>query len=330
MSDTSILNEILPAIADRRASRRRVLSQAAVAAGVAVGAGLLGRPAVADANTLSAKFGPKGHKFTIDDADILNFALNLEYLEATYYQAAIGNSLATTDVSGTGTQGAVTGGSIVPFAIPVVQQYATEIAGDELNHVRFLRQALGTAAVARPAIDFTDAFVTAATAAGVAGAATFNPFADDTSFLLGAYLFEDVGVTAYQGGAPYIKNSTYLAKAAGIMAVEGQHAAEVRTTLYRMDQANPATGIVTAANQIAAARDSLSQAADGVANTDQGLATVSGTTTTANIVPANAVGQTFPRSFQAVLNIVYLGGFSVLNQVGAGGFFPAGMNGRIH
>ncbi|RYF05400.1 MAG: ferritin-like domain-containing protein [Oxalobacteraceae bacterium] len=116
------------------------------------------------------------------DIDILNFALNLEYLEAQFYSYAVfGTGLAANMLTGTGTQGAVTGGKKVPFKDPLVAQYAKEIAQDEIAHVGFLRSALGSAAVAQPAIDIggTDpngAFSNAARAAGLVGAGVaFDP-----------------------------------------------------------------------------------------------------------------------------------------------------------
>lgn len=88
------------------------------------------------------------------DVDILSFALNLEYLEAQFYiMAATGVGLGAGQLTGSGTQGAATGARAVNFTDPLVRQYAKEIAGDEVAHVAFLRSALGSAAVAQPAID---------------------------------------------------------------------------------------------------------------------------------------------------------------------------------
>ena len=342
--------EVLPAIAARRTTRRRMLAEAAAVTGVAVAGGtLLGRPSRADAVTPKGlTYGARGSRVRINDNDILNFALNLEYLEAEFYQvAAFGTPLTAGDITGTGVQGVVNGGSKATFTDPIIQQYATEIATDELNHVRFLRKALGSQAVARPSLDISGAiggaFSMAAASAGILTDATtqaFNPYTVNTlpdgtvvpadySFLLGAYIFEDVGVTAYQGGAPYINNPTYLGAAASIMAVEAQHAGEVRSTLYARATTLNIPALLSAPNQISALRNTLSQNADGVAGTDEGIA-YPDANSTANIVPANGFGQTFARTFGAVLNIVYGGGYSVLTQSGAGLFFPSGMNGRIH
>lgn len=262
----------------------------------------------------------------ITDADILNFALNLEYLEAQFYSFAVnGTGLPANLLTGTGTQGAATGGRQVPFTDPVVRQYAKEISADETAHVAFLRGALGAATVAQPTIDIgtapTGAFSSAARAAGLVGAgASFDPYANDENFLLGAYIFEDVGVTAYKGASPLISSKVFLEAAAGILAAEAYHASLVRTVLYRKGMTTPS--LRTSADSISNARDSL----DGPTDLDQGISpTGSGTTQSSNIVPTDADGLAYSRTAGRVLNIIYL----TPNVATQGGFFPAGLNGTI-
>ncbi len=233
----------------------------------------------------------------LTDADVLNFALNLEYLEAQFYSfAATGSGLPNSSLSGTGTQGTVSGGRQVTFTDPLVARYAREIAADEIAHVNFLRSALGSSAVAQPAIDIgvtaTSAFSNAARAAGLIGSgAAFDVYANDENFLLGAFIFEDVGVTAYKGAVGFISNKTFLEAAAGIHAAEAYHAGLVRTVLYRKGVATPA--LIDATEAISTARDSL----DGSSDLDQGIrATGSGNATASNIVPTDGSGIAFSRT----------------------------------
>lgn len=260
------------------------------------------------------------------DNDILNFALNLEYLEAQFYSYAVfGTGLPANMLTGSGTQGAVIGGRQVQFNDPVVAQYAKEIAQDEVAHVGFLRSALGSAAVSQPAIDIggTDpngAFSTAARAAGLVGPGqAFDPYASDENFLLGAFIFEDVGVTAYKGASPLITNKTFLEAAAGILAVEAYHAGLVRTVLYSKGLATPS--LRTAAGAISDARDSLDNSTDD----DQGIVNASDASMS-NIVPTDANGIAYSRTPGDVLNIVYL----TKESVTMGGFFPKGANGSLN
>ncbi|ESQ79765.1 hypothetical protein AEYBE204_07935 [Asticcacaulis sp. YBE204] len=260
---------------------------------------------------------------TITDVDVLNFALNLEYLEAQFYSyAATGAGLPNSMLTGTGTQGAVIGGRKVNFTDPVVAAYAKEIAADEIAHVQFLRTALGAGAVASPAIDVgasaTGAFSAAARAAGLVGpGVAFDPYANDENFLLGAFIFEDVGVTAYKGASPIVQSKAYLEAAAGLLAAEAYHAGLVRTVLYGKGIDTPA--LIASADKISNARDSL----DGASDIDQGL---TGTGGASNVVPLDANGIAYSRSPGQVLNIVYLNNLAI----GRGGFFPNGVNGSIN
>jgi hypothetical protein len=235
--DSAILTAALDARVARREQRRDFFKTAIGAMAVtAAGASALTLAEQARAQTATPTPTPTP---VYTDPDILNFALNLEYLEAQYYAyATTGAGLPANLLTGTGTAGAVRGGAQVPFSDPVIARYAREIAADELAHVTYLRNALGsTVAVAQPVIDISvgpnSAFSAAAVAAKLISAGqTFNPYLNDETFLLGAFIFEDVGVTAYKGAAPLL-TKTYIEAAAGILAVEAYHAATIRTELYR-------------------------------------------------------------------------------------------------
>lgn len=323
MSQSDQVLEILDACEVRRAERRHFLRMAGGAATVVAGASMLS--ACGDDNDQFTPIitpSPTPSAAPVTDADVLNFALNLEYLEAQFYSfAAFGTGLPASQLSGTGTQGGVTGGRQVAFTDPLVRQYAREIANDEIAHVAFLRRNLGAAAVAQPALDIgsdpNGAFSSAARAAGLIGAgASFDPYATDENFLLGAFIFEDVGVTAYKGASVLITSKPFLEAAAGILAAEAYHAGLVRTVLYRKGVATPA--LVDATEAISNARDSL----DGASDLDQGVKAIG---TASNIVPADSSAVAFSRSAGQVLNIAYLNKLAT----DRGGFFPAGVNGTI-
>ena len=325
MTESAHLIGALDARVKRRDDRRDFFKNALGAVAItAAGATALSMSSKADAQTAAPT-----------DADVLNFALNLEYLEAQFYSyAANGTGLDPALLTGTGTPGMVRGGQPAKLTDPVVRQYVREIAADEVAHVKFLRTALGSTAVSMPTVDVSvgpdSAFSAAARAAGLVGpGATFDPYSSDENFLLGAFIFEDVGVTAYKGASPLLTNNTYLDAAAGILAAEAFHAGLIRSVLY--SKGISTMSLRSASEAISNARDSL----DGPADLDQGVApqprafTNSGGTTTnvqlSNIAPTDANGIAFSRTTGQVLNIVYLTG----TAAAAGGFFPNGVNGTI-
>ncbi len=311
--DNSTKLNLLGALHNRRTGRRAFLRQAGLvgaAAAVAPAAASLLTPSKASAATPPTS-----------DLDILNFALNLEYLEGEFYANAFfgrGFDSLGIAVNGTGTAGAtkVKTNPQVNFTNPFIRNYAEEITNDEIAHVRYLRSVLGSYAVARPNINLVDSFNILAAAAGLGS--TFDPFASQENFLLGSFIFEDVGVTAYAGASVLLQDPDLIPPAAGILSAEAYHASIVRTTLYSLNFEDPSQFFGQAVNAISDVRDSL----DGNLDMDQGITAPDGT---ANIVPTNQFGIAFARSTRQVLNIVY-GGVDAPNGL----FFPGGVNGTIN
>jgi hypothetical protein len=122
------------------------------------------------------------------DAEILNFALTLEYLEADFYTAK-GRQLAL-------------GGE--------ARAYAAQFGAEEIEHVAALTAAikqLGGTPVKKPGFVF--------------------PVASENSFLALASVLENTGVGAYNGAAPSLQSKQVLASAGSIVQIEARHAAAI-------------------------------------------------------------------------------------------------------
>ena len=128
-------------------------------------------------------------------ADVLNFALTLEYLEAEFYHTALKTP------------------GLIPSRYRAV---FSQIGKHEVEHVRTLSAALGPQAIASPRFDFT-------------GRGQYpTVFSDFTTFAAVSSTFEDLGVAAYKGQAPNLLGTPTLTVALRIHSVEARHAAEVR------------------------------------------------------------------------------------------------------
>jgi len=144
---------------EQTASRRAVLSGASlVAAGIIVGG--VGAPAIGSGSRLG-------------DAEILNFALEMEELQAALYEQALQHAGLTGELA----------------------QYARVVGGHERAHVAFLRQTLGSRAKPAPAFDFGDAVT------------------DPDRFAGAARVLEDLGVAALDGQAASLTKPSLAAVA---------------------------------------------------------------------------------------------------------------------
>ena len=272
--EKKIIKEMIAAAPNRRSFVRKLgFASAALGAAAAV-------PKSAFAQSSSAP----------TDFDILNFALNLEYLESEFYTVATtGTTIDVAEgltITGTGTAGPTTGGNLVDFSsAPAVLPIAMNLAFDERTHVSLLQGAIaafGGQAVAKPAINLN--------------ALGFG-FGSVSDFLKLARIFEDIGVTAYGGAAPLISDKTILGYAARILAVEAEHSGNIRLQIAQM----------------------------GIATTALDPADVIPPPSGTLYFPVNTSALTEVRTPGQVLFLAYGGVASATS----GGFFPAGVNGNL-
>ena len=129
------------------------------------------------------------------DLGVLNYAYALEQLEAAFYTQVIAKPYA----------------GMNRYEHSMLQ----DIKNHEVSHRTFFRNALGRHRIP----DLTPNF-------------SAVDFGDRLSVLKTASTFEDLGVSAYNGGGAAITNPKYLAAAGSIVSVEARHAAALRDMLY--------------------------------------------------------------------------------------------------
>ena len=267
----------------------------------------------------------------LTDPAVYNFALNLEYLEAEFYRRGVYGQGLPGELIGPN-PGAVLGGRRVQFGTPWIAEMFAEITEDETNHVRFIRQTISSSPlveISRPVIDLQTSFRMLGSQAGLGP--NFDPFADEESYILGAFIFEDVGVTAYAGGSDLIADDDSIEAAAGILAIEAYHAGAIRATIAEMGPR-----MIAAADGIARARG----AAESPNNQRPNRTTVNtvpgpkeqlisaGEVFPGEVVisPTDPQGRSFPRPPQDVLNILFM---NPDKEARRGGFFPDGVQGVV-
>lgn len=122
------------------------------------------------------------------DIGILNYAYALEQLEAAFYTKVV-------------LAGFYSGATNEEMRV------LDDIRQHEVAHREFFEAALGKKAIAKLEFDFS-----------------MVDFKDKTSVLSTAQTFEDLGVAAYNGAGPLLKNPDFLVAAGKIVSVEARHA----------------------------------------------------------------------------------------------------------
>lgn len=130
----------------------------------------------------------QGSKLPGVDVAILNYALTLEYLQASFYTEAERAKALRGDAS----------------------KAARVVGAVERAHVEAFGNLLGRKAVRRPKFDFQ------------------GTTEDQQDFLKTAVAFEDLAVAAYKGQASRVRSDAVLAAAVAIHSVEARHAAWMR------------------------------------------------------------------------------------------------------
>ncbi len=185
-NDVAILDGIDPDLSSRLGTRRDLFTRAALKLGVLATAPLM------LASVSSEAFAQVPQQV----ADILNFALTLEYLEDEFYRTALAQ------------------GGLIPDSAGGIFQ---TISQHETAHVALLQSVLGGSAVAKPQFDFT------------ARGKYRDVFSNFKTFAAVSQALEDTGVAAYKGQAPnLVGGGALLTTALQIHSVEARHAAQVR------------------------------------------------------------------------------------------------------
>ena len=301
LDSVATVEKLKQSAAGRALDRRYFLA----ALGAAAGAGLMS--GCSTSNTPAASTTPA----TSAEINMLNFALNVKFLTATFYSYITqGTDLPSTAIANSG---AVTGAPSAKLVFTGTNAQQTtdlvnEIYFDEKNQVTALQSLLGTSAVFRPAINLAAyAAITATNALSI------------------ARMLEDVSVTAFASISTSLSSSN-ITVLAQILGVDSFHAGALRLVSIQ----NPTIAAYAQADSLdvapkdpgAAALAATGPSASGAFFATAGNATSNSTT------PA---GMAFLRSTSQVLAVLYgTGGVIAKSGNSSGGFFPSGFNGSIN
>ena len=278
-----------------RLSRRRFLGGVTGAVALVAGAGFIEVP-----KALAQSAAPA-------IPDVLNFALNLEFLEANLYSIVTTGSPISSTLSGTTSPTSMNSPGQITLDAPTTALFQA-LANDEEHHIADLQNAiigLGATPITQPAINY-----------GAKGTITTQ-----AQLLATTRQFTALGNSAYAGSAQFlVSNGTVLGVAGQILGAEGSHLGAVN---YQLISQN-----ITAAfnsNQ-AAFLDQMDLPPSPTQYFTVFIPGVNDNTTTQpdGLAPYRTTSQDLGVVYGASTPTAYAAA-----GVTSGGFFPQGVNGNI-
>ncbi|KAK9291394.1 hypothetical protein L1049_019341 [Liquidambar formosana] len=263
-----------------------------------------------------------------EDVDLLQFALNLEHLEADFFLwGALGYGLDTVAPQ------LVMGGPPPIGAKKANLDYLTrsiitEFGYEEVGHLRIIKSTVG--GIPRPLMDlsatnfakiFDEAF-------GYALVPPFDPYRDSLSYMLASYVIPYMGLVGYVGANPLLNGYQTKRLLAGLLGVESGQDAVIRMYLYERAEevVHPYKHTVAEfTTRISELRNRLAMC--GIK--DEGIIVPpelgAENRTTTNVLSSNFDSISYKRTPGEILRVVYGSG----DEHVPGGFYPKGANGKI-
>nr|GMD81594.1 desiccation-related protein PCC13-62-like [Ipomoea batatas] len=270
-----------------------------------------------------------GSKLPTGDLNLLEFPLNLEYLEAEFFLwGAFGYGLdkLAPNLSSNGPSPV---GAKAAKLSPLVKDIIAQFGYQEVGHLRAIKKTVP--GFPRPLLNLSaEAFATVVNDAfGKPLSPAFDPYANDINYLIASYLVPYVGLTGYVGANAKLTTQTAKRLVAGLLGVESGQDAVLRTLLYEHAKEEVAPYGITVAeftNRFSDLRNNLGNKGfikdEGliVKERDGAEGKISG-----NILAGDEYSVAYDRSPEEILRIVYGSG----EERKPGGFFPKGAHGKI-
>ncbi|KAK7243923.1 hypothetical protein RIF29_38736 [Crotalaria pallida] len=262
------------------------------------------------------------------DVDLLEFPLNLEYLEAEFFLfGSLGHGLDVVDPDLAQGGPPPIGAKLAEldhFVNDVILQFALQ----EVGHLRAIKNIVR--GFPRPLLNLSSAAFAKVmdSAFGKPLHPPFDPYANEINYLLASYVIPYVGLTGYVGANPELLRPASKKLVAGLLGVESGQDAVIRALLYeRRELVVQPYGVTVAefTNRISILRNKLGNRGWK----DEGLVVpiLQGAEgkVPGNILAGDRYSLAYPRTPHEILRIVYGGG----DEHVPGGFFPNGADGRI-